>query len=84
MKPVPERMVTGLENARQRATRSGLAIGRPRVILDHDRVSELRASGLSWREIARRLGAGVGTVRRAFKAGAAVREACQNPTAEEL
>jgi len=76
---IRERVAAGLEYARQRGTRSGLAIGRPRAILDRDRVPELRASGLSWREIARRLGAGVGTVRRAFEAGRAAREACQNP-----
>lgn len=81
---IRERVAAGLEYARQRGTRSGLAIGRPRAILDRDRVSELRASGLSWRKIARRLGAGVGTVRRALEAGRAAREACQNPVAEDL
>ena len=84
MKPVRELVVASLEYASQRGTRSGLAIGRPRVILDRDRISELRASGLSWRKIARRLGAGVGTVRRALEAGRAAREACQNPVAEHL
>jgi DNA invertase Pin-like site-specific DNA recombinase len=63
---IRERVTAGLAHARQSGTRSGRAIGRPKAVFHRDQVSALRARGLSWREIARRLGAGVGTVRRAF------------------
>jgi DNA invertase Pin-like site-specific DNA recombinase len=68
---IRERVTAGLAYARQSGTRSGRAIGRPKAVFRRDQVSMLRASGLSWREIARRLGAGVGTVRRAFDPGPA-------------
>ena len=53
--------------------RSGLAlpraqgkrIGRPRKNVDAKRVAELRAQGWSWAEIAKEMGAGLGTVHRA-------------------
>jgi DNA invertase Pin-like site-specific DNA recombinase len=39
--------------------------GRPRVPVDVDAVRRLRDQGLSWRQVARRLGVGSGTARRA-------------------
>lgn len=81
---IRERVTAGLAYARQSGTRSGRAIGRPKAVFQRDRVSELRASGLSWRQIARRVGAGVGTVRRALAVGPMPAEACQNPVAEKL
>ena len=62
---IRERVVAGLEYARQHGTKSGRAVGRPRAIFRRDRVLELRAAGLSWRQIALKLGATVTTVRRA-------------------
>lgn len=41
--------------------------GRPRQLVDLGQVILLRAQGLSWRQIARRLGVGYGTVRRAWQ-----------------
>jgi DNA invertase Pin-like site-specific DNA recombinase len=38
---------------------------RPRVYLDPHKIAALRAEGLSWAKIAKRLGAGEGTVYRA-------------------
>lgn len=55
-----ERTKAGIAAARRRGTR----IGRPRARLDHDRLQELRAEGLSVRKIASTLGIGVSTVQR--------------------
>jgi DNA invertase Pin-like site-specific DNA recombinase len=79
---IQERVIAGLEYARERGTRSGKAIGRPKAVFHREQVSELRAAGLPWRKIAQRLGAGVGTVRRAAGPVPDTVEACQNPVAE--
>ena len=78
---IQERVAAGLEYARVRGTRSGKAIGRPKAVFHREQVSNLRAAGLSWREIARRLGVGVGTVRRAAGAVTDPTGECQNPIA---
>lgn len=62
---ISDRVRAGLERARKNGTRTGLPIGRPRAVFRHDQVAELRRQGLSWSQIARRLGASVRTVRRA-------------------
>src|SRR5215472_8235924 len=41
--------------------------GRPRLPVDADAVAQLRTAGHSWRAIARQIGAGYGTVRRAHQ-----------------
>src|SRR5215475_10357547 len=41
--------------------------GRPRLPIDADAVAQLRTAGHSWRSIARQIGAGYGTVRRAYQ-----------------
>jgi len=61
---IRERTTAGFEYARQHGTKSGKPIGRPRAVFRRDQVLQLRGEGLSWREIARRLGIGEGTVRR--------------------
>ena len=50
-------------------SRSGknLPVGRPRKIFNRDRVTELRARGISYRQIAATLGVGEGTVRRVLR-----------------
>jgi DNA invertase Pin-like site-specific DNA recombinase len=78
---IQERVAAGLEYARECGTRSGKAIGRPKAVFHREQVSELRAAGLPWREIARRLGVGVGTVRRVAGAATESMRACQNPKA---
>jgi hypothetical protein len=50
----------------EHGTRSGRPIGRPKRIFRRDQVPELRAAGLSWREIALRLGASYTTVREVW------------------
>lgn len=58
---IVERVKAGLQNARAK----GKKLGRPRVYLDPHKIAALRAEGLSWAKIAKRLGAGEGTVYRA-------------------
>jgi len=63
-------------------SRSGknLPIGRPRRVFNRQQVAELRREGLSFREIASRLGVGEGTVRRVFRALAEATGTRQNPS----
>ena len=57
---IQERVRAGLRNAKAK----GKKLGRPRADLDPSQVETLRASGRSWREIAKELGVGLGTVHR--------------------
>ena len=57
---IQERVKAGLRNARAKGKR----LGRPRAKLAETQVAALRASGASWRVIAKELGVGVGTVHR--------------------
>lgn len=50
----------------ERVRREGKRLGRPRRVFDRLAVVELRRRGLSWREVARRLGISTGTARRAL------------------
>jgi DNA invertase Pin-like site-specific DNA recombinase len=61
---IRERVVAGLKYAQDNGTKSGTSVGRPRKVFRRDTGLELRKAGSSWREIARRVGAGVTTVRR--------------------
>jgi DNA invertase Pin-like site-specific DNA recombinase len=65
---ISERTRAGLDRAREKGTRSGRPIGRPRLVFHRDQVRELRKEGLSWRQIARRVGASSTAVRRAHAA----------------
>lgn len=77
---IRERVIAGLEYARQHGTKSGNPIGRPRAIFSRDRVRELRnRQSLSWREIAKELGSTIGTVRRAYALASDDAGPCQNP-----
>jgi DNA invertase Pin-like site-specific DNA recombinase len=58
---IRERVRSGIAAARAQ----GKQIGRPPRPVDATRVRELRALGWSWAQIARELGAGLGTVHRA-------------------
>jgi DNA invertase Pin-like site-specific DNA recombinase len=78
---IRERVVAGLRTAKAQGTKSGKPIGRPKRIFDRERLEELRREGLSYREIARRVGLGEGTVRQVLagaEKGSGVRE---NPAA---
>ncbi len=50
-----------------RARASGKRIGRPPAVFRRDEVPILRDQGLSWRQIAAKLGVSIGTVRRAYR-----------------
>jgi DNA invertase Pin-like site-specific DNA recombinase len=65
---IAERVVAGLDYARRNGTRSGRPMGRPQAIFRRDQALELRREGLSWRQIARRLGVGMTTIRTACEA----------------
>ena len=54
-----------IKSGLQKARKAGKKLGRPRVHVDETRIEALRASGASWREIARQLDLGLGTVHRA-------------------
>jgi DNA invertase Pin-like site-specific DNA recombinase len=58
---IRERVRSGIAVARAQGKR----LGRPRRPVDANRVRELRSLGWSWAQIARELGAGLGTVHRA-------------------
>lgn len=60
---IAERVRAGLRNARAKGKR----LGRPRVTVDASRIAALRASGASWRAIAKQLNVGEGTARRAYQ-----------------
>jgi len=81
---ISERVRAGLERARVKGTKSGKAVGRPKVVIDGERVVELHHSEYSWRQTARALGAKVRTVRRAYKVAIARRQACERPVTEAL
>jgi DNA invertase Pin-like site-specific DNA recombinase len=64
---IRDRVVAGLDRARQHGTKSGRPVGRPPAVFDRSRAIELRTSGLSWGKIARKLGTSAASVRRACK-----------------
>jgi DNA invertase Pin-like site-specific DNA recombinase len=57
---IQERVRAGLRNARAK----GKHIGRPRRIVNVDRITSLRAQGASWRAISDELGVGLATLYR--------------------
>jgi len=57
---IQERVRAGLRNARAK----GKKLGRPRAGVQESQIEGLRASGASWRAIAKQTGFGVGTVLR--------------------
>ena len=73
-----EHVRAGLNRARAVGTRSGRPIGRPRVLFRQDDAIKLRRAGLSWRQIARKMGVGMTTVRRACRDATA----CLKPPGE--
>lgn len=80
---IRERVMAGLEHAQRNGTKSGRPVGRPRVVVDADKVVHLRdIEHLSWPEIGRRTRSSSGTVRRVYAAAVARQQTCQNPTAE--
>jgi DNA invertase Pin-like site-specific DNA recombinase len=60
---IQERVKAGLRNAKSK----GVRLGRPRVFVSESRIDALRASGASWRAIAKELGIALGTLHRTAK-----------------
>jgi putative DNA-invertase from lambdoid prophage Rac len=56
-----ERVRAGLRNAKAK----GKHLGRPRVEVDRGKIANLRSDGHAWAAIAKKLGVGEGTMRRA-------------------
>jgi len=56
---IRERVSAGIRNARA----NGKVFGRPKNSVDRDRILQMKAEGLSLRQIAAQLGAGYGTIR---------------------
>jgi putative DNA-invertase from lambdoid prophage Rac len=75
-----ERIAAGLARAKEKGTASGREIGRPRIVLDRDRLASLRARGLSWSKISKVTGHKITTIRMALKA---YRKPCGNLPAKE-
>jgi DNA invertase Pin-like site-specific DNA recombinase len=59
---IQERVRAGLRHAREKGKR----LGRPRAVVDIDRIASLRRSGASWRAISKQMGLGIGTVHQAL------------------
>jgi DNA invertase Pin-like site-specific DNA recombinase len=59
---IRERVNAGIKSAQAR----GVRFGRPKVWVSTDKIAALREQGIPWTGIAKRLGAGKGTVQRAF------------------
>ena len=65
---IQERVRSGLARARKHGTRSGNAIGRPRVDDDtEERIRDLAADGMGKLKIAREVGCGVSVVQRVLR-----------------
>jgi len=79
---IRERVVAGLDHARRSGTKSGRAIGRPRIIARWDRIVELRSAGWSWARISQETGVSESSVRRI--AAAARSRGAKTPTEEAL
>jgi DNA invertase Pin-like site-specific DNA recombinase len=60
---ISERVTAGLERARK----SGSIIGRPRLVVDRDRIAELDADGWTMREIGEEMGISAAAVCRILK-----------------
>lgn len=75
---IRERVTAGMAVAKQRGTRSGKAIGRPRKVLDRSKVRLWASEGWSLRDIADRVGVGRSTIHRILSQNA-VRDRVRKP-----
>jgi DNA invertase Pin-like site-specific DNA recombinase len=79
---IRERVVAGLDYARNHGTKSGRGLGRPKAVFDREAVRQMRdVEGLAWRDTAGKLNVGVGTVRRAYERKPITRQVHQQPCA---
>lgn len=64
---IQERVLLGLEYAREHGTKSGRPVGRPKRVFDREQIVRLRARGMSLRSVAKQLGLGLRTVVRTLR-----------------
>ena len=82
---ISERVKAGLRRVKENGSRSGRPVGRPRVVLDRERIRQLRdTEKLTWPEIARRVRSTNGSVRRAYAEASESPQACQTPVLEAV
>jgi DNA invertase Pin-like site-specific DNA recombinase len=82
---IRERVIAGLDHAARNGTKSGNPAGRPRVVIDRERVRQLRdIEKLSWREIGRKIHASSASARRAYAQAVELSGACQNSVMEAV
>jgi DNA invertase Pin-like site-specific DNA recombinase len=67
---IVERVKAGLRNAKAKGKR----LGRPKRVVDAQRIAALRAQGVGWKRIAAEVGIGVGTLYRLAREGSKIRE----------
>lgn len=80
---IQERVQAGMDRVKVQGTRSGRPVGRPRVIVDAERVVHLRdTEHLPWPEIGRRTRSSSATARRVYAAAIGRAQNGQNPTVE--
>ena len=65
-----ERGAVGKDKPRQSRSGKNLPVGRPKAFFDRGHIQGLREQGMSWRKIAKELGANQSTVRLALKKAA--------------
>jgi putative DNA-invertase from lambdoid prophage Rac len=65
---INERVIAGVRHAQKHGTKSGLPIGRPRVIVNRKKVWDMKDKGRNIREISATLKLSHGTVQRALAA----------------
>jgi DNA invertase Pin-like site-specific DNA recombinase len=65
---INERVIAGVRHAQKHRTKSGLPIGRPRVVVNRKKVWQLKDAGKNIREISTALKLSHGTVQRALAA----------------
>jgi putative DNA-invertase from lambdoid prophage Rac len=81
---IRERVSAGIKTAKARGTKSGRAIGRPRVLVDRQRVIQLRHAGASWARIGKALDVPSTTARRAYREPAPLPKTCVWKTGESM
>jgi DNA invertase Pin-like site-specific DNA recombinase len=72
---IRERVVAGIRNARA----NGRQLGRPRRIVSHEHILQLRKEGNSIRQISAKLGIGYGTVRKRLESSEQISNTLSEP-----
>lgn len=76
---IRERVVAGMEYARARVTKIGQSYRAFPALYRRDQAQELRAQGLSWRQIVSQIGVSPTTVQRAYEDREKFQDRCHRP-----